>query len=153
MPSDDAFELDDKKLQDFIKALSGKLPVARVGILGNKNARSDTQTNASIGLGHEFGEAGKPVRSFLRVPISEHLSAYVEKSGAFEEETLKKVIEEKSLTIWIKKIAVIGENIVAEAFATGGFGKWKPSNMKNKSNQQTLVETQQLRNSITSDVK
>ena len=50
-------------------------------------------------------------------------------------------------------MGAVGESIVQDAFSTGGFGKWKPSRMENKQTKQTLVETQQLRNSITSDVK
>lgn len=166
MTTDD--ELNTKGLDDLLKALKGKLPTVSVGILG-KNTRSSSatfdqvvngkvsfETNASIGAKHEFGEVTKfgklPVRSFLRVPITDHLQKYLDASGAFEEDSIKKVIKEKSLVSFLKKIGIVAENIVSDAFATGGFGLWKPSNMAFKKNHQTLVETQQLRNSITSRV-
>ena len=148
-------ELNDKKLKDLIKALKGKVPKARVGILGGaKNSRKDdTQTNAEIGAKHEFGDDQVPQRSFLRVPLSDNLQKYLEKNGAFNKDVFEKVLKEKSIYEWVKKLAITAEQIIAEGFASGGYGKWKPSNMEHKKVHQTLVETQQLRNSITSDVK
>ena len=167
----------DTDLQGLIKVLKANMSRARVGILGGqKNARDANRapksgqkinasksstftgkvsftTNASIGALHEFGSSTLPQRSFLRVPISTRLKKELEKSGAFNPDQLAKVLKEKSVIPWLKKIAVIGEKIVSDAFDTGGFGAWKPSNMSRKQVKQTLVETQQLRNSITSEVK
>lgn len=143
-------------LQRVLKALKGKPPIARVGILGNSAVRSDAKAgpnNATIGTWHEFGTPFLPVRSFLRVPISENLQKELEKSGAFTPEALAEVVKQKSLRPWVEKMAVLAEGIVSDAFNTGGFGKWKPSDMTRKRVKQTLVETQQLRNSITSEVK
>lgn len=150
--SDDV-DMNLKNMEKFIKTLKGKIPKARVGVLGDKNARNDSESNASIGAKHEFGEEGLPVRSFLRMPISLHLQKYMEKSGAFSEDALKNIVKEGSFEKFVKKMGAVGESIVQDAFSTGGFGKWKPSRMENKQTKQTLVETQQLRNSITSDVK
>lgn len=152
--SEDATTIEIKGLEQLLKALKGKQPTARVGILGDKTQRSDKsgQTNADIGAKHEFGTSGMPQRSFLRVPIEEHLNERLESSGAMDPDVLKQVIAQGSIVPWLKKVAVVAEGIVAEAFDSGGFGKWKPSNMANKKNKQTLVETQQLRNSITSEV-
>lgn len=146
-------DFDTRKLDNLIKALSKDESTARVGILGQKNARRDDGSNASIGAKHEFGDEEVPMRSFLRQPITENMQAYLDKSGAFDKAAAKKVVEEKSLVPWLKKVGIIAEQIVLDAFASGGFGKWKPSNMEYKKNHQTLVETQQLRNSITSEVK
>lgn len=153
--SDDAIEFNTKKLDNFLKSLKGKLPVARVGILGDKSARNGkhADTNSQIGYKHEFGADGMPIRSFLRIPITDNMQKYLEDSGAFTEDVLKKVVNSGTVFEWVQKIGIVGESIVADAFDTGGFGKWKPSIMTFKKNHQTLVETQQLRNSITSDVK
>lgn len=171
--SDDSttIELNTKPLDRLVMAFKGRIPVARVGILGKKVSRSEVkvnstntgykkikgseapQTNAEIGAKHEFGDGKTVIRSFLRVPLTEHLQAFLEKSGAFDKDSLKKVVREGSIRIWVEKMAGVAEQVIAEAFASGGFGKWKPSNMKNKKVQMTLVETQQLRNSITSEVK
>lgn len=152
----ETIQLKDKGLKDLIRAFKGKtIPVARVGILGDKNSRSSTKngvTNAQVGAAHEFGTEKLPIRSFLRMPLSTELSKALEKSGAFTREALAKVVEEKSLTPYVEKIAVVAVGVVLEAFDSGGYGKWTPSDMTHKKVHQTLVESQQLRNSITSGV-
>ena len=165
--SDDT-ELNMKGLEQLLKGFKD-LPTVRVGILGDKSAsRRDNiaktgkkfkggdlsvQTNADIGLKHEFGKDGMPIRSFLRMPLTVGLQAALEQSKFFDENALKKVILAGNLNEWFAKIGIVAESVIMDAFDSGGFGKWKPSNMKYKHNQQTLVETQQLRNSITSEVK
>lgn len=146
-------EFNTAGLDTMIKLLGDKLPVAKVGILGLDNARSSGgYTNSEIGTFHEFGTSKLPERSFLRIPISEHLKKYMEKAGAFTEDTIQKVIKQKSLIPFVTNLGFVGVQIVGDAFATGGFGKWKPSNMTHKKVEMTLVETQQLRNSISSEV-
>jgi len=138
-------------LDKLIKATGNETPVGRVGIL-RKAARSDSSlTNADIGIKHEFGEEGMPIRSFLRVPITDNLMSYL-KDAKVDEQVMMKVVEEEGLAALVEKITITAQKIVLDAFDNGGFGKWPPSNMKNKKNKQTLVETQQLRNSIEWDV-
>lgn len=153
--STDAYEIDDAGLEKLIKALK-HLPSARVGILagGGKNTRKEegAPTNAAVGAAHEYGTSELPVRSFLRQPISEHLNSELQSVGTFTKSTLKEVIRSGSAVAWMKTITTAAEAVVAQAFHTGGFGKWAPSDMTHKEVQQTLVESQQLRNSITSEV-
>lgn len=148
-------DLNDKKLKDLIRAMVKDSPVARVGILGTTNARTEAgkETNASIGAKHEFGEEGMPVRSFLRMPLTTQLQKHLDDSGLFTDAAFKEVLKQKSLLPWVKIFAVVAEGVVAEAFATGGFGQWRKSNMTNKKVHMTLIESTQLRNSITSEVK
>lgn len=160
-------ELNDRALKQLIKAFKGKLPVVKVGILGkaqtryeatfsdksksykvNKKSQIET-SNATIGARHEFGLDGMPVRSFLRMPLIENLNKALSKAGAFDDAALKKVIQSGTIRPWMNKVGVTAVAIVLDAFKTGGGGKWPPSNMARKKVQQTLVETGQLRNSIT----
>lgn len=149
-------ELNTKGLDQLLKSLAGKQPQARVGILGAGNSRNDGgQSNAEIGARHEFGDENMPQRSFLRTPITEHLQEAIDSSGAFGKPEMKEVIRSGSVLPWLKKIAVLAEGIVLEAFDTAGFGKWpkwKTPGYMNRSGQ-ILVDTGQLRNSITSEVK
>ena len=154
----DAFEYKDEGLAALISALKGQLPMAKVGIMGDKADRDADESgeilsNVDIGVKHEFGEDGMPIRSFLRKPIADKLQEYLIKAGAFEESAIRQIIDEKSLISFIKKFGIVGERIVADAFASGGFGEWPPSDMRFKKVQMTLVETQQLRNSITSGIE
>ncbi len=148
--------LDTRKLDELVAILKGEMHRARVGVLGGKAARKEIgSNNAAIGAVHEYGGVHMPMRSFLRVPISENLQKAMDESGAFDEKAVKAVFAEKSFVPWLKKIAVVAEGVVAKAFATGGYGKWpawKTPGYENNTGQ-ILVDTQQLRNSITSDVK
>jgi phage gpG-like protein len=163
---DAAATLECPGLDKLVKAMGVSAPSIRVGVLGQKAARNENAegqseekpkegelNNAEIGAFHEFGTGNNPERSFLRVPISDNLEKYLDKNGALDEDVLKETIASGTLVPYALKVAATAEEIVADAFQTGGFGKWKPSNMAGKKVAQTLVETQQLRNSITSEVK
>jgi phage gpG-like protein len=153
LSDDQTIGLNDIRLKKLIEAFSGKTPVARVGILGSTNARgSEFSTNAEIGALHEFGGAKMPKRSFLRQPLTDHLKERLEQAGMFDPAALDRVVKEGSIGPWVKKIALTALDVVLGAFETGGYGKWRPSRMSRKKVKMTLVETQQLRNSITEDV-
>lgn len=147
--------LNKKGLNNFLRMLDAeKLPMAKVGVLGRTDTRKDQSTNAEIGLRHEFGTDKLPMRSFLRMPLTENFQKYVNKSkGFFDEKLLEKLANEQSLEGLVRILGTIGESIVIDGFDTGGFGRWKPSNMKYKKVQQTLIESQQLRDSITHEVE
>lgn len=159
MSDDTETTLETPGLDRLVRALKQDSPKIRVGVLGAKAGRGDPSAdkasglnNAEVGAFHEFGN-GDMQRSFLRVPISDHLQKEMESSGALDEDVLQEVIKTGDLIGWAKKVAALCEGIVAKAFDSQGYGKWKPSQMKYKEVKQTLVETQQLRNSITSEVK
>lgn len=144
---------DDGKLKDLIKTLKTNKVQIKVGVLGKGDSRQGFSSNASIGLVHEFGSPGAniPERSFLRIPLMNEMFSMIENSGLFKK-SINEIIDSSGIKSFATKISVIAEKTVREAFNTGGFGKWKPSNMDRKKVHQTLVETQQLRNSITSEV-
>lgn len=154
MRADLGFEFKDQTLNNLIKLFKIQPPTARVGILGTSPRANGKSTNTKIGIKHEFGDGNLPQRSFLRVPIADNLENYLVKAGAFDKRTtIKDAIKSRNLLPWVTKMAIMAVQIVNEAFDSGGFGKWKPSDMRFKKNHQTLVETQQLRNSVTWDVK
>jgi len=151
-------------LESFMKALKRPPPVSRVGILGSKTYRKPAPgekaapaTNGTIGAAHEYGAPSKgiPARSFLRIPISDRLQGEMEGSGALSEAETKEVLRVRTVVPWMKKITALCEKIVRGAFDTGGYGKWpgwKSPNYKNNA-MQLLVDTTQLRDAQTSEVK
>lgn len=166
------FDADTVKvegLDKMLKALKQKPPVARIGILGDKtNRKGGHVTNAEIGAAHEYGSParGLPPRSFLRVPIAERLQKEMEKQGALSKAEFKEVMKTGSVLPWLKKIAAMAEGIVRGAFDTAGYGKWPgwkdPNYLAKLERQrkggyahagQVLVDSTQLRDSITSEVK
>lgn len=155
---------DSSGLEDVIKLLKKSKLNIKIGILGGDSDRTEENDsedskevkeypdNATIGMWHELGNEHLPSRSWLRMPLSTMLAKKLKASGAFDKKTMDEVLKEKSFEKYAKKIGIAGEECIQEAFDTGGFGKWKPSDMSGKKNEQTLVETQQLRNSVTSEV-
>lgn len=175
-------QFSTKELDQFTKALKGQLSRVKIGILGAKSSRNDVEvekgksskvnansgkvpkalkdgfavtTNAAVGALHEFGTEHMVARSFLRVPMLDHLSKELEKSGAFDEDQLKEIIKSGTLKPWLEVLGALGKGIVVEAFATGGYGKWASWKTKGYTNKtgQILKDTQQLSESITWDVK
>lgn len=155
MSDDKTIYFNDKNLKQILKALTGPFPKARVGILGTQGTvREDGLTNAEIGAAHEYGTSKLPMRSFLREPISTKLKIYLKDADAFNDDALKQIATSGSLNLFMKKIGHLCETIVSGAFDTGGFGKWpkwKDPGYQNNTGQ-VLVDTQQLRNSISSEV-
>lgn len=137
-------------LEKLIKSFKVKPPVAKVGILGNGESKG--LTNATIGAAHEFGTTVLPQRSFLRMPLTQHLDKELESSDAFNEDLLKRVVAEKRLDPWVEVLGVLAVGVVMDAFHTEGFGQWPPSDMTHKTVKQTLTETGQLRDSISYEV-
>ena len=158
--------------EDIKNALMSRM-IARVGILGGKTDRSVTvvtksglhkagkalanQTNADIGLLHEKGSLTMhiPRRSFLEMPLvlkSEGLMAA--RNKIWEAFTLKEQTKARLKAAYVQ-LGHIAENIIQAAFESGGFGKWEPDSdrtRKEKGSNAPLIDTGQLRRSITSDV-
>lgn len=159
MSDDTEDTIDTRGLDKIVKMMGQSMPSAKVGILGTHAARnaepgkSSGPNNAEVGSFHEYGSGNNPQRSFLRVPISELLDKQLESSGALDEDVLKEALASGSFVPYMKKVAAVAEKIVLGAFDSSGYGKWLESNMKYKKNSQTLVETTQLRNSISTEVK
>lgn len=148
--------IKNKDLKNIVKGLQGPFPVARVGILGDKNGRTgkkEESTNPEIGAAHEYGTSTLPQRSFLRMPISTMLDSYLDKANVFSSETFKIIARTGTIFYFMKQVAAISERVVMEAFASNGFGRWKSHAPGYKNNTgQILVDTNQLRNSISSEV-
>lgn len=146
-------KMESQKLNQLIAAMK-TAPRVRIGILNNTKRRDSGLSNAEVGMEHEYGTEIVPQRSFLRMPLTDHLGKFIDKSAqSFDNDSLKEVLTKKDLTPWMKKLAVIAEAVVMEGFATGGFGKWVQwSTGYSNQTGMILVDTHQLRDSITSEV-
>ena len=152
-----------KGLEQIIKALKVKPPTVLVGVLGSKEQRTPKEgekhvpTNSEVGAVHEFGAPTKniPERSFLKMPIEENLEKELESTGTLNEKALSEIVTSGDLMTFMKKVAVAAENIVGDAFKTQGFGKWpawKHPEQHDPDQIGILQETQELRESIGSEV-
>ena len=144
----------------------------KVGVLAAKSGREaskDTEdnenlTNVEIGLLHEFGdvegeiekfgsyEEAVPIRSFIKMPL-EHKKDFLLKS--MNKKMIKAALVMGNVKKALEILGVEAENVIQEAFESGGFGKWAPlapSTIEKKGSAAILIETGQLRRSISSQV-
>ena len=104
----------------------------RIGIIGSKATqihKGSELTNADIGTFHEFGSAdGKhpPKRSFLVMPIADKLNFNQEEMKDMRKFLFKQLFIKKAPQEFYKGLLTKALEIVNNAFATGGFGEWKP---------------------------
>lgn len=125
----------------------------RVKIYQKTGQGADAETNADIGLQHEKGVKSKnlPRRSWLEEPLTDHLGEYFKKLGP-------KAIQAMLMSNYelaYADLGIIAEQIIQRGFETGGYGKWKElsqQTIRRKGSSAILIDTAQLRRSVTSDV-
>ena len=111
-------------------------------------------SNPALGAIHEFGSKKRniPARSWLRMPILLYLRPAVEGRGrAF----WKSVVSTKGLRPALKKLGIVAENVIQNAFESGGFGHWqalKPATIKAKGSTSILIDSAQFRKAVASKV-
>ncbi len=133
---------------------------AKVGVLQSTNKRSSNHPgseglgNADIGLENEFGSGpqGIPERSFLRMPLQDHMQDAVQSVGPSIEGVLTAGAAPSLPAVALGEAGVL---VVNQAFASDGFGDW-PANARLteelKGFNDPLTETGQLQRAITSKV-
>ena len=162
-------KLDLDKLNAIQKALGSGF-ITQVGVLGQKTNRTlaiegtrkpgkqaSEQSNADIGMRHEFGvkSEGLPRRSFLLMPLQQNAVELMKTRKILWDTFLAGKQTVASLKLAYTQLGIFAENIVQKAFETGGFGKWlpdAPSTIRRKGSSAILIDTGQLRRSITSRV-
>ena len=148
MSVDIKMNFDMDALGVLLKNAEDSKKVVKVGVLGNTR-------NASVLATHEFGSITKriPRRSVLRDTL-------VYKKEEIEIKVIQLTIDnldkKNGFTIALKKIGIYAENLIQQAFKTGGFGKWqalKQSTIDKKGSDKKLIDTRQLSRNITSKVE
>lgn len=145
-------KFDNSKLNKLIKSVvNDSNSYCKVGIIGKENMRDDGEkSNAEIGFIHEFGDKTHPMRSFLRMPVLLKLKDKIEKNKVSKD-------GEIDFKFTMYQIGLLAESVIDEAFETSGFGLWKPTDKPHGIDElgefrSTLVDTSQLRDSISSEV-
>lgn len=140
------------KIRDHITAGS----YVKVGVLGSDAMRSDGEgaSNVDIAITQEFGSVSRniPPRSFLRMPIQQkekQIRAFVASKKVMDCLLSGKV--ERGL----KFVGLYAEAWIQSAFASRGFGKWKPNapaTVRRKGSDKPVIDTGELRRAISSEV-
>ena len=123
-----------------------------VGVTAKSNARSDELTNADLAMIHEFGSPAHniPERSFLRKPLINNAEAVAN----LAKNAIGKFIAGKISAV--EALGAIGEEakgISKEAISDGISPALKPATIKRKKSSKPLIDTGQLLNSITYEVR
>ena len=148
-------------LVNCIKVLNKGIPVVQVGILGDKNHRNKGEEgNAEIGFQNEFGKMTGypkiPQRSFIRYPLNAKFKEFAKKKESLTREAFEKSVEEGKGDEFAKKVGSVAEEVIQTAFSTQGWGKWPdnaPLTISLKGSDKPLIDTGQLRRSISSRLK
>lgn len=147
---------DISGLKKLKKNLTAKMTV-KVGILSGSTNRTTASgqneiDNASLGFKMEYGsrEEKIPARSWLEMPLKNHLSEY------FKVADYSKEMVEGSVKSFLDSL--IGRpsiEVLEDAFFTGGFGQWEknsPVTILLKGSGKPLIDTKQLMNAVSSRV-
>ena len=153
-------KLDISKMETLLKFLKGGMPSIKVGIMGQKNKRDKgIPTNAEIGFVNDFGKMTGypriPARSFIRVPLQFHFYEKLLSKKSLSQKEFEKAVKEGKADKFAEKVGLVAEETIQEAFATRGYGEWRPNAQKTieqKGSDSPLIDTGQLRRSITSKV-
>ena len=152
--------LDISKMKTLLKFLQGGMPSIKVGIMGQKNKRKKGQpTNAEIGFVNEFGKLTGfpriPARSFIRMPLMLHFYDKLLGKKSLSEKEFEKAVKSGQADKFAEKVGLVAEETIQEAFATRGWGEWAPNapyTQEKNGSDSPLIDTGQLRRSITSKV-
>jgi hypothetical protein len=145
------------QFENLLKELGGKY-YTRVGILGddaNKLVEGEQELRMSeLGVIQEFGSMSRniPRRSFLEMPLEVRQTVLIQALG---KQGIKKDIEAGKIKSVYAKLGVVAEEIIQDAFSSGGFGHWldnADSTISRKGSDDPLIDKGELRRSITSEV-
>lgn len=148
-----------------LKKMFATLPKVRVGVIGEKAALThkedeskEPMTNAQIAAVQEFGKKSNPkipARSFIGMPIKLHLNDFLKQKQATSKKAMEKAIKDGKIQIFAKNVGTVAEECIQEAFTTRGFGNWKPNapaTIAAKGSDSPLIDTSELRRSVSSEV-
>jgi hypothetical protein len=122
--------------------------------------------NPSLGAIHEFGLSFSrkrdkatttiPRRSFLEMPLTLYLAAELRRIGLSWGFFISSTAQHGGGAVnMLARLGKAGEDVVAKAFATGGFGHWPalaPETIRRKRSAAILIETKQMRDAVSSRV-
>lgn len=142
-------------VSEALQRNAGKTEVARIRKQMGSNG---LPTNAEIGAAHEYGSMKRKLkmRSWLRMPLSTHLREKIESNPKLMKATFAQAARDGTLFQLLKLVGTLGEATCKEAFTNDGWGTWPkldPHYAASKTVKNILVETTQLRESITSKVE
>lgn len=140
---------NQKTLQQYEKELKeARKKAVYVGLPKDKVSETydDGISVIQVGAIHEFGMGRNPERSFLRVPFSQNekiINAFINKQFSLifngEADTVQS----------LNKIGILARNISVDAFTNNDWKENSPATIERKGSSRPLIDTGNLRQSIT----
>lgn len=123
----------------------------QVGLFQDKASRTGVRfgDNPSLGFIHEFGdpEHNIPERSWLRMPLMTQLGTQIKAKAASWLYILRTQGAKRTVAV----LGALAVDLIAEGFATGGFGAWAPlkrETIRRKHSARILIESSQMRKAV-----
>ena len=141
-----------KSLQKYAQTINDvKSKAVYVGLPKEKATKKyqDGVSIIEIGAIHEYGFGNIPQRSFLRVPFAENKKAIDD----FIQKRFKMSGKDISPMQALEQIGVFAEGISKESFVKNNWVANSPFTIARKGSSKPLIDTGNLRNSITSVVR
>lgn len=145
-----------KQAEHYLRSLKEmKTKHVAVGVLeseATKRVYGNDTTVGQVAAIHEYGLGNSPQRSFLKLPQElkqKEISNFINKQ-------MEKVFDGMSVSQGLGLIGQYNLNLIQDAFASGGFGKWDgldPYTIQRKGSSGVLIDTGILKNSITYEVR
>ena len=134
------------KLNGYLTSLADKLKKGEVAVgVPASSGSYDGISVVEVAAINEFGTARIPERSFLRVPLNQSR----DKLGKALEHAAKSMIDGKSDFTAMSQVGAMGAAICQEAISNGIAPANKPSTIQKKGSSTPLIDTGNLRQSIT----
>jgi hypothetical protein len=139
-----------KGLLERIAALGD--PKVYVGIPSSNNARQGASNNATIAAVHEMGapSRGIPARPFLIPTMQNNAEKYTTLMAQGFRNALQD--KEKAAEVY-EKIGLVASSDVKDYIVSGQFVPLKQSTIDRKGSSKPLIDTSEMRNSISYEVK
>jgi hypothetical protein len=145
--------IDDVRLAALLRTIA-TVPDVRVGIIGSEAAEQHAesgggQTVAEVAAQHELG-AGVPRRSWLRDWVSEQQSGFIRTHWV---KALQALAADGNHALHLGRLGAYFVGDIKQRIARGILPPNSPATIARKGSSKPLIDTGQLRNSITSVVE
>lgn len=127
-------------------------PKVYIGIPSSTNARQGASNNATIAATHEMGapSRGIPARPFLIPTMQNNADKYVNLMA----QGFRNALQDKTKAAEVyEKIGLVASSDVKDYIVSGQFVPLKQSTIDRKGSSKPLIDTGELRNSISYEVR
>ena len=143
-------DFDGKFLDRLKKVLTGKRErIVNVGFPASAK-EPDGASTAMIAAVHEYGNEHVPERSFMRTSLQKNRGRY----SALNEQNLKKVLNGgMSVDAALGQLGLMASSDIKEQIKNGSFAPLKQATIKRKGSSKPLIDTGQMRQSVTYELE